>query len=85
MKNHTGKIKYVDSNDYYWNEFGKCYINKKYKQYYYEYLGCSYSVNGELICVKKRWGNKYDYWGGIDEEGNEWEYIFTNKPVASSN
>ena len=31
MKNHTGKIKYVDSNDYYWNEFGKCYINKKYK------------------------------------------------------
>ena len=60
--------------DYDWCNNHNCYISKKYRKYYFEYYkNQNYSVNGELIAVSKRCNdNGEDYWGGINQEGEEY-------------
>ncbi len=60
--------------DYEWYDYHNCYVSKKYKDYFFEYYeNQNYSVNGELIAVRKRCNdNGPDYWGGINQEGQDY-------------
>jgi len=75
--NKMVKTKKININDYEWYDYHNCYVSKKHKECFFEYYpDQNYSVNGELIAIRKRCGSKYDYWGGIDQEGEEWEYVW---------
>ena len=72
----------LDINDYYWDEDERMYINKKYKNWFYEYHeGQTYDVNGVLIAIRRKCGTTKDllgpdgwyyWWGSIDDAGEEW-------------
>jgi len=63
--------------DYEWYDYHNCYVSKKHNECFFEYYpDQNWSVNGELIAFRRRCGSKYDYWGGIDQEGEEWEYVW---------
>jgi len=75
--NKMVKTKKININDYEWYDYHNCYISKKHSGAFFEYYpDQNYSINGELIAIRKRCGSKYDYWGGIDQEGEEWEYVW---------